>query len=108
MILRPVTPQSPFGPPISNAPVGLTRYLTGPFAVDAARDVRRLLAVRDEDGAGGGVEADRRVGVADAADGPARHLVVVHARAAGDLAGEHDQVVLHQRLGGDARGLVLL
>src|SRR5438552_5073352 len=31
MILRPVTPQSPFGPPISNAPVGLTRYLTGPL-----------------------------------------------------------------------------
>src|ERR1043166_7494379 len=31
MILRPVTPQSPLGPPISKLPVGLTRYLIGPF-----------------------------------------------------------------------------
>src|SRR3989442_4402603 len=31
MMLGPVTPQSPFGPPISNAPVGLTRYLTLPL-----------------------------------------------------------------------------
>ena len=31
MILRPVRPQSPLGPPISKAPVGLTRYLIAPF-----------------------------------------------------------------------------
>ncbi len=31
MILRPVRPQSPLGPPISNAPVGFTRYFTLPF-----------------------------------------------------------------------------
>ena len=38
---------------------------------------RRLLAIGDEHGAGGGVEADVRIGVADAADGLARDLVVV-------------------------------
>src|SRR6266850_2205872 len=31
MILRPVRPQSPFGPPISKLPVGLTRYLILPL-----------------------------------------------------------------------------
>ncbi len=31
MILRPVRPQSPFGPPITKAPVGLTRYFTLPL-----------------------------------------------------------------------------
>src|SRR5258708_7060749 len=34
MILRPVRPASPCGPPISNRPVGLTRYLA-PFSMVA-------------------------------------------------------------------------
>jgi len=76
--------------------------------VDAARDIGRLLPVGDEHRAGRGVEADRRIVIADALDGVARHLVVMDARVGGDLAGEHHQVVLDQRLGGDARGLVLL
>ncbi len=76
--------------------------------VHALRDVGRLLAVGDQDGAGRAVEAERRVGIADALDGVARDLVVLHARVGGDLARQHHQVVLHQRLGGDARGLVLL
>jgi hypothetical protein len=76
--------------------------------VDALGDVGRLLAVGDQHGAGGGVEADVGIGIADAADGLARDGVVAHARVGGDLAGEHHQVVLDQRLGRDARVLVLL
>jgi hypothetical protein len=75
--------------------------------VNALRDVARLLAVRDDHGAAVGVEADLRIGVADAPDGLARDVLEVDLRVGGDLAGEHHQVVLHQRLGGDARAGVL-
>ena len=75
--------------------------------VDALRDVARLLAVGDDHGAAVGVEADLRIGVADALDGLARDVLEVDLRVGRDLAGEHHQVVLHQRLGGDARARVL-
>jgi hypothetical protein len=76
--------------------------------VHALRDVARLLAVGDDHRAAVGVEADLGIGVADAADGVARDVLEIDLGVGGDLAGEHHQVVLHQRLGGDARALVLL
>jgi hypothetical protein len=75
--------------------------------VDALRDVARLLAVGHDHRAGVRVEADLRIGVPDALDGLARDGVEVHARVGGDLAGEHDEVVLDERFGGDARARVL-
>jgi hypothetical protein len=75
--------------------------------VHALCDVARLLAVGDDDRAGVGVEADQRIGVADAADGLARDGVEIHARVGGDLARQDHQVVLHQGFGGDARARVL-
>jgi len=69
--------------------------------VHALRDVLRLLTVLDEHGRTVGVEADLRVGVADALDGLARDARIVHPRVGGDLACKHDEVVLHERLGRD-------
>jgi len=66
-----------------------------------------LLAVGDDHGAGVGVEADLRIGVADAPDGLARDRVEVDPGIGGDLAREHHEVVLDQSFGSDARAGVL-
>ena len=68
MILRPVSPASPCGPPISNRPVGLTRYLV---PVEHVRGQHRLDDL-----------VDHRLGQ--------RRLPVVHARMV--LRRQHDGV----------------
>ena len=75
--------------------------------VHALGDVLRLLAVGHDHGAGVGVESDLRVVVADALDRLARDVVEVDPRSGGDFAGEHDEVVLDERLRRDSGTLVL-
>jgi hypothetical protein len=75
--------------------------------VHALRDVRRLLVVGHEHGAPLVVDAVVGVVVADFLDGVARDLLEVHHRVGGDLAGHHHEAGVAQRLGGDARILVL-
>jgi hypothetical protein len=75
--------------------------------VDALGDVLALFAVGDYDGAGVGVKADGRIGVADALDGAPGHFVEVDARTGGDFTGQHHQVVLDQCFRGDSGAFVL-
>ncbi len=70
--------------------------------VDALRDVVALLVVADHHRAALVVDAVLGVVVADALDGVARDLDVVDVRVGGDLAGQHHQAGVAQRLGGDA------
>ena len=75
--------------------------------VHALRDVLRLLAVLNQHRAGVGIEANRRVGVADAANRVARDLRVIDFCAGGNFACQHGQVVLDEGFCGDARARVL-
>ena len=76
--------------------------------VDALRDVVGLLVVADHHRAALVVDAVVGVVVADALDGVARDLDVVDVRVGGDLAGQHHQAGVGQRLGGHAAARVLL
>jgi hypothetical protein len=67
-----------------------------------------LLSVGDENGAGRRIKADCRVVVPDALDGRSRDGVVANVCVRGDLARKHHEIILDERFGGDARGLVLL
>ena len=71
-------------------------------------DVVRLLVVGHEHRAALVVDAVLGVVVADALDDVARDLDVVHVRVGRDLAGQHHQAGVGQRLGGDAADRVLL
>jgi hypothetical protein len=75
--------------------------------IDAGGDVHRLLVVAHQHAAALVVEADVRIGVADALHDLACDLCVVDLGAGGDLACHHDQAGVHQGLGGDAAMLVL-
>ena len=75
--------------------------------VDALGDVVALLVVGDEHRAALVVDAVLGVVVADALDRVARDLDVVDMRVGRDLAGEHDEAGVAQRLGGHARARVL-
>jgi hypothetical protein len=63
---------------------------------------RGLLVDGDEDGAGVGVEAHLRAGVADVADRACARCRVVDHGAGGDLAGDDDEAGLDHGLAGDA------
>ena len=67
-------------------------------AVHALRDVRALLVVGHQHRAALVVDAVFGVVVADALDGVARHLDVVDVRGGGDLARQHHQAGIGQRL----------
>jgi hypothetical protein len=75
--------------------------------VHALRDVVGLLVVADHHRAALVVDAVLGVVVADALDRVARDLDVVDVRVGGDLAGQHDQAGVGQRLGGHAAARVL-
>jgi hypothetical protein len=75
--------------------------------IHALRDVRRLLVVRDQHGATLVVDAVVGVVVADLLDGLAGHLLEIHHRVGGDFARHHHEAGVAQRLGGNARILVL-
>jgi len=75
--------------------------------VHSLGDVVALLVVGHEHGAAFVVDAVVGVVVADALDGVARHLDVVHVGVGGDLAGQHHQAGVCERLGGHARARVL-
>ena len=75
--------------------------------IDALRDVRRLLVVGHEHGATAVVDAVVGVVVADLLDGLTGNGLEIHHRLGGDLTGHHHQAGVAQRLGGDARELVL-
>src|SRR5205085_275255 len=119
MILRPVRPESPCGPPMTNLPVGLMWNLMSSFqyffgitgahfrvgfgrVVHAAGDVRGLGVERHQHAAGVRVEADVRVGVADFADRRAGDVGGLDVAAGAELAGEDDLPGRHERLTGDA------
>src|SRR3989344_3614552 len=74
--------------------------------VHAGGDIGRLAADGGQHRAAVRAEA-HLVGVTDVAHHVARHLVEIHACLGRDLAREHHQVVLDQRLARHARGLVL-
>ncbi len=76
--------------------------------VHALGDVVGLLVVADHHGAALVVDAVLGVVVADALDGVARDLDVVDVRVGRDLAGQHHQAGVGQRLGGHAAARVLL
>jgi hypothetical protein len=67
--------------------------------VDALRDVVALLVVRDQHRTALVVDAVLGVVVADALDRVARDLDVVDHRVGRDLAGQHDESGVGQRLG---------
>ena len=69
--------------------------------VDALRDVRRLLVDRDDDAAGGRVEAPLGVRVADLLELRSRRSRDVDVRLRRDLAGDDDEPGRDQRLAGD-------
>src|SRR5450432_2293460 len=75
--------------------------------VDALGDVVALLVVGDQHSAALVVDAVLGVVVADALDGVARDLDVVDVGVGRDLAGEHHQAGVAERLGGDTRARVL-
>ena len=70
--------------------------------VDTHRDVGRLLVDRDDHAARLAVDAERGVGVADAADRVAGEAGDVDVRLGADLAGDHAQAGRDQRLARDA------
>ncbi|MCY1551354.1 hypothetical protein D9M68_876780 [compost metagenome] len=76
--------------------------------VHALRDVVGLLVVRDQHRTTLVVDAVFGVVVADAFQGVARDLNVVDVRVGRDLAGQHHQAGVGQRLGGHAAARVLL
>ena len=76
--------------------------------VHALSDVVALLVISHQHRAALVVNAVLGVVVADAFDGVARHLDVVHMRVGGDLAGQHHQTGVAQGLSGHAGLRVLL
>ena len=79
----------------------------GVAAVDAHRDVGRLLADDVQHAAGAAVEADVRRGVADVGDDAADEVLEVDPGLRRDFAGDDRDAGLDQRFAGDARALVL-
>ena len=75
--------------------------------VHALGDVGRLLAVVQNQFAGLIGKAPFGMGIADAGDGVARDLFVVHFGAGGDFTGQYAQIGGHQGFGGHARGGIL-
>ena len=75
--------------------------------IDALRDVRRLPIVIDKHCARPVVHAELGVVVANPFDDAAGDLRVIDNRARRDLAREHDEPGIAQRLGGDSGGFVL-
>ena len=76
--------------------------------VHALCDVVRLLVIANHHGATLVVDAVFGVVVADALDRVARDLDVVDVRVGRDLAGQHHEAGVRQRLGSDARAWILL
>ena len=76
--------------------------------VHALGNVVALLVVGHEHGAAFVVDAVVGVVVADALDGVAGHLDVIHMRVGGDFTGQHHEAGVGQRFGGDAAAGVLL
>ena len=79
----------------------------GVAAVDAHRDVGRLLADDVQHAAGAAVEADVRRGVADVGDDAADEVFEVHPGFRRDFTGHDRHAGLDQCFAGDARLLVL-
>ena len=75
--------------------------------IDALRDVRRLLVVGHQHGATLVVDAVFRVVVADAFDGLARNLNIIHIGVRGNFASQHHQTRVAQGFGSHAGGRVL-
>ena len=75
--------------------------------VDALRDVGGLLVQRVEDRGGVGAEAEVAVDVADLADRLASDLLRIEVGRRGDLARDHDQARVDQRLAGDTTVRIL-
>ena len=75
--------------------------------INALGDVVALLVVGHQHGAAFVVNTVVCVVVTNALDGVARHLDVVDMRVGGDLAGQHDEAGVGQRLCGDAGQRVL-
>ena len=71
-------------------------------ALDALRDVGGLRADELAHGAGGGVEAERRAHVPDAAHHVAGHTLNVERGRRGDLPGDGEAVAAGKRLHGHA------
>jgi hypothetical protein len=76
--------------------------------VHALGNVVGLLVIADHHRAALVVDAVFGVVVANALDGVAGHLNVVHMRVGGDLAGQHHQAGVGQGLGSHTRARVLL
>ena len=68
--------------------------------IHAHGDVGRLALDGGDHGAGVGVKAVFRAGVADVANHPADDFAVIQDRGGGDLSGHHGQAGGHQRLAG--------
>ena len=75
--------------------------------VHALRDVIRLLVIADHDRTTFVVDAVLGVVIADALDGVASDLDVVHMRVGGDFTGQHHQPSVGQGFGSDAAAGVL-
>ncbi|MNS83310.1 hypothetical protein D3C72_1170940 [compost metagenome] len=75
--------------------------------IDALRDVRRLLVIGDQHGATLVVDAVFGVVVADAFDGFARNLNIIHIGVSGNLASQHHQTRVAQGFGSHAGGWIL-
>jgi len=71
------------------------------------RNIRRLLVISHQHGAGFVVEADVGMVVADALDGVARDLDVIDIGGGGDFTRQHHKAGIDQRFCGDAGVLVL-
>src|SRR3989442_342007 len=114
MILRPVTPASPWGPPTTKRPVGFTRIsasatskpasaTTGRTGVSAGCYAGRWAVVAREDGCGLDAEAEVRMGLAGAANRAAHDVGDVHLGGGGGPARHEGHAGRHERLAGDAR-----
>ena len=75
--------------------------------VHSLRDVGRLLVDRGDHGAAVAVEPVAPAAVADLADRLARDLRDVHVHVGRDLAGDHDEPGVHERLARHATGRIL-
>src|SRR5437773_629569 len=129
MIFRPVSPASPIGPPIVNAPVPFTMYrvltsshspTTGRITcsrifalarfesmIDALRDLARLLLDGRDNAAGPVVKTVIGVRVADLLHHIAHEPDDVHVGLRGDLAGHEDGPRCRRGLASDPRVGVL-
>ncbi len=76
--------------------------------IHTLRDVVALLVIAHHDGTAFVVDAVLGVVVADALDGVAGDLDVIHMGIGGDFTGQHDQTGVGQGFSGDAAAGVLL